>query len=295
MRKQLFILLVLLHAILSYGQTEKKLAEAFIESIAKNNFTLLNEYLLNTKAAKNLFSTEFQKKSVSQQTEMMRLNKISIQRKWSKVVSNAKDHAIDFTKVQVTQILPGPIKGSNDLKSLLVTYKYKDVEWDDLLFIVNKQGASRFIIDIPSNTTMFSLDEEKRGKNLKELQLIKDTSDPKIKQHLKDAVELLKKLVAENNTSQLYNHLVYSGEEDKEYRWKRTVDAAKPNDVESAKRIIKKLKAGLITCNKINYGDVRMEKESEGVWYVINTACGDQNHTYAFLKINNEFALGDID
>jgi len=89
--------------------------------------------------------------------------------------------------------------------------------------------------------------------------------------------------------------LVYSGKEDKENRWKRRADPNKPEDIQSSKRLMTKLKEGLLNCDKINYGEVRIEKESEGIWYVITANCSNKKNNYAFLKINNSFVLGDID
>jgi len=56
-----------------------------------------------------------------------------------------------------------------------------------------------------------------------------------------------------------------------------------------------KIKEGLLNCDKINYEEVRIKKESEGIWYVITANCGNKKNNYAFLKINNSFVLGDID
>lgn len=295
LRKHLLILILISIGIISYSQSEKKLAEAFIQSVAKNNFQLLDPYLVNAASAKTVFGNEFIKMPAAKQAEAIKKYKSQLQKKWNNVINNAKENKIDFNKVQLQQVLPGPIEGSEALNSLLITYQYTGTEWDDLLLIINKKGNSKYIIELPTDTRMFALNEDSRGKNLKDLQIEKDKSDPNIKQHLKDAVATLRKLVAANDEQQLYSHLVYTGEEDKDNRWKRTVDPSKPEDIQSAKRIIGKLKNGFAKCEAINYGEVRMEKESEGVWYVINTTCGDQKHTYAFLKINNTFVLGDSD
>lgn len=293
--RQFFILLICLNVHAVYAQPEKKLAEAFVHSVAKNNFQLLDPYLLNAVSAKTLFGAEFGKMTPAKQAEAITKSKSQLQNKFTTAVSNAKENKIDFNKVQVQQVLLGPIEGSESLNSMLITYQYNGVEWDDLFLIVNKTGGTKYIIDLPSDTRMFALNEDRRGKNLTDLQQQKDKSDPNIKQYLKAAVELLKKLVAANDEQQLYNHLVYSGEEDKDNRWKRTVDTSRPEDVQSVKRIMEKLKNSFAKCDAINYGELKMEKESEGVWYVINTTCGDQKHTYAFLKINNAFVLGDVD
>lgn len=296
MNKKYFLFpLSMLIISMGHAQSEKKLAAAFIQSVAKNNFQLLEPYIIKVTTARSLFGKEFAKITPAKQAATLKESRTRLMDRWKTAVDKATSNKIDFGKVEIRQVLTGPIEGNNSLNSLLVTYQYNGVEWDDLFFIVNKQGAAKYLIDLPNNTAMFSLNEGRRGKNLKDLQFQKDKNDPGIKQHLKDVVELLKKLSGENDVQQLYSHIVYSGEADKENRWKRTIDPSKEEDVVSAKRMMDKLKNGFSNCDKINYGDVRIEKESEGVWHVISTTCGTQKHTYAFLKINNIFVLGDID
>lgn len=293
--RYLFIMLIWLNAFAASSQPEKKLAEAFIQSIATTNFKLLEPYIYNAPIAKKIFGSEFGKMPPAKQFEAIKRNKTSLQNKWEKVVANAKENKIDFNKVHIKQVLSGRIEGNNFLNSLLATYEYNNTEWDDLLFIINSKGISKYIVDIPNNTAMFAMNESRRGRNVKELQMAADKNDPAIKVQLKNTIEMIRKFIANNEDEQLYKYLVYTGEEDKDNRWKRTIDASKPEDIQSSKRIIKKLKDGFENCKEINYEAVRIEKESEGIWYVINAACSGHTHSYAFLKINKVFVLGDID
>jgi hypothetical protein len=89
--------------------------------------------------------------------------------------------------------------------------------------------------------------------------------------------------------------MVYRGEEDKDSRWKRTVDPSRHEDVTSSQRLLERSTVILNSCNDINYGDVKTEKESEGVWYIITATCRDKKIVFAFLKIDNIFVLGDMD
>lgn len=278
----------------SHAQPEKKLAEAFIQSVAKNNFKLLSPYLINAASAKTAFGTEFTRMSPAKQAEAITKTKSQLQNKWAKVVSKAKSNNIDFSKLQLKQVLSGSLEGET-LSPLLITYQYNGVEWDDLFLIVNKKGNAKFIIELPSDKRMFALNEDTRGKNLENLRQEKERNDPNVKLNLKAAVEQLQKLVISNDVPALYNHIVYSGEDDPQNRWKRTLNSSSLEDVESSKRLMEKLKSGLSKCDQLNYGNVITEKESEGIWYVINTTCGTQKHTFAFLKVNNVYVLGDMD
>lgn len=295
MRKIILLSTVLLLTIsFCYSQPENKLAAAFVQSIAKNNFKLLDPYLMDLATAKSLYPNEFKKMTPAKQAAAIAGSRNQMMTKWKKVVENAKQNKIDFNKLTIKQVLSSPLEFPQ-MNSLLVTYEYKGVEWDDLLLIVSKKGTANYIVELPTNTAMFALNEDGNGKNLKNIQLQKDKNDPELKKHLADAVEKIKKTLSLNDDQLLYAHIVYSGEEDKDNRWKRAVDPGKAEDVESARIIKEKLKNSLLKCDKINYGDVRVEKESEGIWYVINATCGNSKHTFAFLKIKDVFVLGDMD
>ncbi len=296
MLKNIFALLVSFISIgVGFSQPEKKLANAFVQSVDKNNFQLLKPYLVTVNVAKTYFGLEFTKMSISKQKErIVKLNN-ELQKKWTKVVANAKQKKIDFNRLQLKQVLQTIIEENIFLNFLLVTYNYNNYEWDDLTLIVNKAGTAKYLIDIPSNTSIFLLDESKRGKNIQNLQQERDKKDPKIKEQLIAAVQNIKDLIATNKFSQIYSYIAYTGREDMQNRWKRTVDPAKPGDTDEADRFIEKLKATFTICDKPVYGKFRIEKESEGVWYVITTICGTKKIEMAFLKINDAFVLGDID
>ena len=56
------------------------------------------------------------------------------------------------------------------------------------------------------------------------------------------------------------------------------------------------VKKALNACNYMEFDTVRIEKESEGTWYICTYACGASTKiNFAFLKINGKYALGDID
>ena len=297
--KILFVLLIIFTNLSNvFSQPEKKFAAAFVQSVAKNNFQLLKPYLLTSGIAQKYFGKEFTKMPTSKQIERIKKINTDLQKKWTKVVANAKANKIDFSRLLIKQFLympPEEISEERSFDFLLITYEYENMEWDDLIFIVNKNGTSKYILELPLNTNMFALNKERRGKNINDIQLAMDKNDPKIKEYLKDAIENLKKFAEQEDATQLYNYMAYTGEKDKDNRWKRIADASKPEDVESTKMLRTKLKSELANCPAITYENVRIEKESEGVWYVITAICGTKKTEYAFLKINNAFVLGDID
>ena len=275
--------MLLTWGLFSYGQPGKKLAEAFIQSVAKHDFQILNPYMSSTTTGKNIWGKEFISMSPQKQAERILQNRMEIFNDWMEVVNTAKKNKIDFGKVKVKEVLFAP---AYDLRNfMLVAYDYNGVVWDDLTFHVNKQGASKYLIAIVGYKKIFALNETEREKTLKHFKSLNDINDSqdlniknnsKIKQQLIAAVVILKKLVTANDKQQLYTRLAYTGEDDNTNRWKRIVDPSKPEDVESSKKMITKLMNSLTQCDKMSYGDVRIEKESEGTWYVITANCGNK-------------------
>jgi hypothetical protein len=295
MLKKYLLAAAFLISLTVYGQPDKKLASAFIQSVAKNNFALLEPYLLNATAAKSLYGNEFNKMTPAKQTEAITKMRAQLKSKWTVIVNNAKASAIDFSKLQLNQVVTSPVEGNKMVNALLATYFYNGSEWDDIFLIVNEKGEPRYITEIPSHTALFTLNESRRGKNLKEIQTQRDKNDPDVKKNLSDAVLALQKLAEKKDTQQILRKMVYTGEQDINGRWKRAIDPSNADDVASGKRIFEKLTVRLSECHNPSFGDVRMEKESEGVWYVIKTTCGERSSAFAFLKIDNEFVLGDVD
>jgi hypothetical protein len=295
MLKKYLLAAGILIALTGYGQPEKKLAAAFIQSVAKNNFSLLEPYLLNAAAAKTLYGNEFNKMPPAKQTEAITKMRAQLKNKWTVVVNNAKTSAIDFSKLQLNQVVTAPVEGNKLINALVASYLYNGKEWDDIFLIVNAKGPSLYISEIPSQTSVFTMNESRQGKNLRDMQTQKDKDDPDVKRNLSDAVLALQKLTEKKDTQQILRKMVYTGEQDVNGRWKRTIDPSNTDDVASGKRILGKLTERLSKCNNASFGEVRIEKESEGVWYVIKTTCGERSSAFAFLKINNEFVLGDVD
>ena len=292
--KKYIILALLLFSGLycSYAQEEKKLAETFIQSLATNNYNLLTPYLPSVIKAKEAFQAQFAGLTPARQMQNIKENLQKLQSKWKDVRANATRNNINFSKVDIKQIILGP-SGNDSLSStLLVTYMYNGIEWDNLLFTINTYGP-RFIMDIPHRSETFNFSKKKNGRNLVEMQMEKERHDPQIARQLKKMIGLLKKLAEENNVADMANHLVYRGDEDSANKWKRILRPGNAKEVQVARNLISQIKTD-ISCPKPEFGEIIIKKESEGVWYVIPVLCGSKKTEYAFLKINNQFALGDI-
>ena len=277
-----------------YAQPQNQLASAFVQSIAGNNFKLLEPYLLTAATAKKLYAKELGRMTPAQQAAAIRKSRERLMDKWQKVVKQTRDANINFSKLKIKQVLTAPVEGNAAVTSLLVTYTYDGEEWDDLVFLLSNNGSQLYLLELPLNTAMFAMNGDRKGKNLADFQQRRDRNDPGMTQKLKEAALQLWKAARGDDTLHLYSLLVYRGEADAANRWNRPVDASRPEDVYSSIIMVKKLKS-ITQCDKINFGDVKTEKESEGLWYIIGANCNDQKYRLAFLKVNGQFLLGDMD
>lgn len=101
-----------------------------------------------------------------------------------------------------------------------------------------------------------------------------------------------------NNYIALSSIIAYNGT-DNNRAWKDSFNAEEKDELNKVKRISKKIKAFLDVSESYEFGNYSTKNESEGTWYVQSVIfkSGNQSLTvkFAFLKIKNEFLLGDID
>lgn len=129
----------MISAMQSFAQDELKLSEAFLKSVQEKNFALLKPWLgPNTKA---------------------------LQDKWQQVIDNAHREGFNIKSVKIDRIVAAAQVPKLPAKFFIAVYTYDGKEWDDLLLMVNKQQKIK-LIDIPLTSYMFTLYEDRRGKNI---------------------------------------------------------------------------------------------------------------------------------
>jgi hypothetical protein len=137
MKRVLFVFL-LLSATTLFAQTEQKLGEAFLKSVQEKNFDLLKPWLgKNTK---------------------------TLHKKWEQVIENAHRNGFDIKAVKIKNVMSGEQIPGSAMKTVIVIYEYDGKEWDDLVFMMTNSKQPK-LAEIPLTSYMFSLNEERRGKN----------------------------------------------------------------------------------------------------------------------------------
>lgn len=250
------------------SQPETKLAEAFLQSLQNKNFALLKPYL--GKNAK------------------------MIETKWKQVAANITKAAFDIKHVKIDRVeLSDPIPNM-PVRMLVATYKYHEKEWDDLSLMVNT-GTVKSLIDIPNTSYMFMQNEDRRGRNLNEILLQRDKENPAIQKSVQAAIIELQATAAKQQPELIAANLVYRGA-DEQRKWKSSLKTSEKEEMEYANNTIKRINDKILKCKGLTFDKLRIERESEGIWYALKVYCdGNSVGHFAFLKINGNFLLGDID
>lgn len=93
-------------------------------------------------------------------------------------------------------------------------------------------------------------------------------------------------------------YIVYRGK-DKVRKWKEICDYSKPEDKKGVDQVCYRINSSVNQDSNYKFGSFRKEKESEGVWHVVEVLYSKKGTPkkayFAFLKIGERYALGDID
>ncbi|HEY0379123.1 MAG TPA: hypothetical protein VGC87_19560 [Pyrinomonadaceae bacterium] len=94
------------------------------------------------------------------------------------------------------------------------------------------------------------------------------------------------------------SYFVYRGP-DKAREWKDTYRASAPAERAAVEDGCARIKGYLDKSESYTFGPVKVEKESEGDWHVVEVSFKQGGETrrvtFAFLPVKGQFAIGDID
>lgn len=124
-----------------------------------------------------------------------------------------------------------------------------------------------------------------------------DDEAKKKEEAVKKRLEKLFEIAKGDDWSKAAPYIVYRGEDEKRNRWKEVCDYEK--DKKYVDEICREIKGFLKDHDSYEIGKFKMKKESEGVWHSLEVTFkkGDttKKKIFAFLKIKDDYALGDID
>lgn len=293
MRHLIISLLTFLFSISCNDSQPKKLEDAFVLSLQKNNFDLLKDYLPDAKFYRSLGD----KVTQGNDAEIKRIldaKHEEIKTAWQNTYFNAAEKKIDLNKLVIKEaIYYDPFLKDETNEAMIITYEYKGSAWDDIQFIISRKPGKIVLLGIPNPTRAFSMqDSELRASN--EAKAWIELSKPEFK---KDVEELSNKLVAaakSNNLDEFGKHLVYRGADENKL-WRTPVNMNDSTERLLAAQFMQRLNKNLENCNNYKTGNFVTNRESEGLWITWPLDCGNKIVTLHYLRINERLLLGDTD
>ncbi len=293
MRK--YILFVATSFLLFACNTEKReanLPNNFLESLSKENFDLLKSYLPTVEFYKSL-GTSMRERSDSDIVKFLDRSNERLKENWEKIRNRLQSANVDPDEIDVKEtIVYSPFKEKRN-QMMVVVYEYKNKTADDMLFSVSEWNGKTFLLEIPNSESFLSM-EDTALRNSSEAKLSIEMNKPEFKKSVQDKVEKLISYAKENKVKEFTENIVYRGE-DESRRWRSAMNM---NDTAEAERVtdfMKEVNFYIQNCPDRTFNEIRTESESEGTWIVMPVGCSTSIVYFAFLRVNGELLLGDID
>ncbi len=266
--------------------------EAFMTSLQQNDFEALKDFIPTVDFYKSL-GEDLPARSDEEIAKFLAEGKLRLKEGWEKVRQQVQEKSIDWKKFSIKETIVYDPFPSPTMEATLIVYSYDGKDWDDLSFITKEQEGKTWLLEFPNPTGFFSMS----NKSLRNLQNAKATlllQDPGFAQKVKDRVQQLMQLAKGNDAAQLAPALVFKGE-DEARKWKTALDAKQPGDLKMAENEMKRIIRALEGCNDMQFEKIISERESEGQWIVQPVTCGSKKIHFAFLLINEQLLLGDLE
>ena len=293
MRRLLFLPFIVLLFISCSDSKPNKLEDAIILSLQKSDFNLLKGFLPDKKFYETV-TQQTPKKTDKEIEDLLTQAHFKIKQAWQRMIQIAGETKVDLNKVVLKEaIYYDPFPKDEVSEALIINYDYKGNTWDDLQFIVSRNAGRTVLLDIPNPTKAFSmLDTERKGTADAKARIEMDK--PEFKKNIEDLTNKLITAAMANNLDEFGKYLVYRGD-DQSKRWKAAVNMSDSLERKDAAQFMERFNKSLASCSNYKNGDVRTEKESEGLWIIWPLDCGDKIFSLAYLKINGQLLLGDTD
>jgi len=279
----------------TYGQQPgMELTEVLLKSFKTENFKLLDPYLLDEAIARKMAPSELGKRSSGEIKKLLTDSKARLQEGWKMIAGNVKEHQIDLSALKIAEvILYHPIPGK-DMTGLIAAYEYKGKKYEDFQLIVGVVEGKTYLLEFPMTTRMLTLHENGRSELEEAKQAIR-LADPEMNSQLQERVKQLIIAVQSENTSGFGKLCLYRGD-DEVKKWKEAANTDSESDMVWPIETMGKLKKQLTSCEGQIFSKFFSETESEGTWIVQPLQCtGGKTINFAFLEINGELLLGDVD
>jgi len=275
------------------NQAPTTLEKAFILSLQEKDFGLLEPYLPDIALYKSL-GNKMPARSDKEIKEFIDKGNEKIEVAWKNTLFNADEKKIDLKKVEIKEVIYyDPFIQDEQSEAMVINYTYNNQTWDDLQFIVNRQKGKTYLLGIPNPTRAFSLTDTSLRASY-EARLNLETRKPEFKKSLEEQVKRIILSVKEKNSAVFAENLIYRGK-DENRRWKSALNLNDSLERAQANVFMERVSRYIEGCENFETGEIKLERESEGIWILFPIKCGNKIMYFAFLKVGDRVLLADID
>ena len=293
MRRLLFSFIVLIFLSGCSSQQPNKLEDAFILSLKKNDFKILNDFLPDKKFY-DAVSQKMPKRTEKEIEDFLMASHERIKQAWQNTFYTVAEKKIDLDKVVIKEVFyhdPFPDDETNE--AMIVDYEYKGSTWDDIQFIVSRKTGKIILLEIPNPTRSFSMrDKELRATN--EARTWIEMNKPEFKKSIEEVSNKLIAAVKTNNLDEFGKYLIYRGA-DGNRLWRSPVNMNDSMDRKMAAQFMERVTRNLQSCENYKTGNFVTNRESEGLWITWPLDCGDRIVSLHYLRVDGRLLLGDTD
>lgn len=292
MRKLLSLFVIITWLTACTDQPPKKLEEAFLLSLEKNDFDILESFLPS-----NHFYVSQVKKGNESDAEIKEIvakkhEELSVA--WQNTIYNLATKKIDLSKVMIKEVIfHDPFPNDTISEAMTINYEYKGSTWDDIQFIVSRKTGKTILLSIPNPTRAFSMnDKDLRATN--EAKTWVELSKPEFKQTVNELSVKLISAAKSNNLDEFGQFLLYRGDNEQK-KWKTRLNMNDSLEREQASELMQRVRRNMENCNTYQTGNLVTKRESAGVWITWPMNCGGSIITLTYLRIDGKLLLGETD
>jgi len=281
-----YICLIILFAFHGRGfsQTPEMIANGFVQSLVKNNFEILNSFMVRQEVIKRKFPDQI-KPGNNEVEKQMNEYKLKLKADWNKYITEAKKQKIDLSKLKIIDFAHGVAYKDSPVDKIKILYKI-GTDFRILELITLADGSKNYLFAIPTPINLIPHDSNDLAIQLLDL---REDYNPEIKQKLESLVDSLLKYVRDENVEAFAE--MTRGNDKKRYGYD-VWNGKDPAELKSAKLALNSLKEALGDCNKTNFsGGVLIDRNKGGTAYLVALGCGTHSVNFVFEKFKNEFVF----
>lgn len=292
MKSLVYILSILFFITGCSSKQPQKLEEAFLLSIQKNDFGLLKSFLPDKEFYLSL-GDKMPKRTDEEITKFLDESNERVKEAWQNTIYNAAQKKIDLGKLTIKEVIyHDPFPRDESSEAMIIDYEYEGSVWDDLQFIVGRYKEKTYLLGIPNPTRAFSMtDPDLRATN--EARAWVELKTPAFKKNVEDLSDRIMTAVKEKNLDAFGQLLIYRGE-DENRKWKTALNMRDSLEAQQAGEFLQRISQNIEGCTSPEAGQLRTERESEGLWIIQPFKCNGKIVSFAFLRIKDQLLLGDI-